>query len=116
MILELIVLKRIYVAHPYGGKPENNANAEKIINKLVDRYGSDIVFVSPLHALGHMYNKVDYLKGIEMCLALLETCHELWLCPGWEDSRGCNIEYGFAKGRGIPIYFVRATQDMEVIV
>lgn len=109
-------LKRIYIAHPYGGKAENRERVEKIIDKLIDKYGTDKVFISPLHALGYLYHKVDYVQGIRMCLALLEMCDELWLCPGWEDSRGCNIEYGFAKGMGIPVYFLKVTEGMEVVI
>ena len=30
----------------------------------------------------------------------------LWLAGEWRDSRGCNMEYGFAKAKGIPIKFI----------
>jgi|LSQX01.2.fsa_nt_gb hypothetical protein len=61
---------------------------------------------SPLHATGFLYNDVDYIDGMEHCFEALSRCDELWLCGNWRDSRGCNMEYAFAKGKGIPIKFI----------
>ena len=33
-------------------------------------------------------------------LDLLERCDVLVQIPGWEESRGANIEYGYALGTG----------------
>ena len=49
---------------------------------------------------------VSYLEGMEHCFEALSRCDELWLCGNWQDSRGCNMEYGFAKAKGIQIEFI----------
>jgi len=95
-------MKLIYVAHPFSGKAENVEKAERILRQLMREY-PDYVFYSPLHAMGYYYHDVPYDKGMEHCLEMLRRCDELWLCEGWEDSRGCSIEYSYAKGTGIPI-------------
>jgi hypothetical protein len=92
----------VYVAHPFGGKEENVDKAQAIILDLIHKF-PDYTFYSPLHATGFFYNEVSYLDGMEHCFEMLGRCDALWLCEGWQDSRGCNMEYAYAKGKGIPI-------------
>lgn len=99
------MLRLIYLAHPFGGKQENIDKAQSIVTDLIHRM-PDHTFYSPLHSTGFYYNEVDYLAGIEHCFEVLGRCDELWLCDGWQDSRGCNMEYGFARAKGIPIKFI----------
>jgi hypothetical protein len=99
-------MKRIYVAHPYGGKPENKNKVERIVKDLA-RENPLILYISPIHATGFLYNDVDYLTGMDYCFELLSLCDELILCEGWENSRGCNMEKAFAEKHGIPIRQVR---------
>ncbi len=98
-------MRRIYVAHPYGALEENKQSVEAIIKQLIETKPKDYVFISPIHTFGFMYENVDYIQGMNWCLSLLETCDELWLCKGWENSRGCNMEYTWADGER-PIRFV----------
>lgn len=98
-------MKLIYIAHPFGGDPENVAKVEAIILDFVLKM-PDHTFYSPLHATGFLYDSLDYLDGMDHCFEALSRCDELWLCEGWQDSRGCNMEYAFAKGKGIPIKFI----------
>ena len=44
--------------------------------------------------------------GMEHCFEALSRCDELWLTGNWRESRGCNMEYGFAKAKGIPVKFI----------
>lgn len=97
--------KVIYVAHPFQGKPENVRKAEEIILKLIKLY-PDCTFFSPLHATGFYYHEKPYDEGMKDCIAILNRCDELWLCPGWEQSKGCNIEYNWCKEHGKPIKFI----------
>ena len=98
-------MKLIYIAHPFGGLKENVDRVEKIIKGLLHKH-PDCTFYSPLHATGFFYNELSYLDGMEHCFEALSRCDELWLCGNWRDSRGCNMEYGFAKGKGISVKFV----------
>ena len=99
-------MRLIYIAHPFGGNQENVEKVQSIITKLLLHKHPDCTFYSPLHATGFLYNQLTYLGGMKHCFEALGRCDELWLCEGWKDSRGCNMEYWFAKGKGIPIKFV----------
>ena len=97
--------KIIYIAHPFQGNPENVQKVEQIILQLIKLY-PDCTFYSPLHATGFYYFTKTYKEGMKDCTEMLNRCDELWLCDGWEESRGCGIEHDFAKERCIPIKFV----------
>lgn len=96
--------KVIYVAHPFQGKPENVASVEKIILELVPKY-PDYVFYSPLHATGFYYFAKTYEEGMKDCIEILSRCDELWLCKNWQSSRGCNMEFMWAKDR-MPVKYI----------
>jgi hypothetical protein len=104
--------KVIYVAHPFQGKPENVASVEKIIRKLIKLY-PDYVFFSPLHATGYYYFEKTYEEGMKDCIELLSRCDELWLCNGWEESKGCNIEYNWCKENYKPTTLVNFKIPVE---
>ena len=95
-------MRLIYLAHPYGGDEKNVEDAKQLVRRLVKEFPGR-VFLSPLQATGFYYNDIPYIQGMEHCLTMLSRCDELWLCKGWQDSKGCCMEYAFAKAKGIPI-------------
>ena len=110
-------MKKVYVAHKYGGKLENKQEAERVIQYLIKKY-RNTMFISPIHTFGFMYHDVSYERGMAWCLSLLDGCDELLLCDGWGSSRGCNMEHRFAKGNK-PIYngldeFLEGYKESEV--
>ena len=98
-------MKLIYIAHPFGGEQSNIDKAGKLIKELLHKH-PDCTFYSPLHATGLFYSQLTYLGGMEHCFEALSRCGELWLCGRWHESRGCNMEYGYAKAKEIPIKFI----------
>jgi hypothetical protein len=54
------------------------------------------------------YERIQIDKAF--CASVLfraeEGAYELWIAGEWRESRGCNMEYGFAKAKGIPVEFV----------
>ncbi len=98
-------MRRMYVAHPYMGCESNKESVEGII-RVLTKNNPETLFVSPIHALGFLYNDVEYETGMKWCIELLRMCGCLVLCPGWMHSRGCTIEHQYAIEHKIPIYFV----------
>lgn len=105
-------MKMVYVAHPFQGKPENVADAERIIIELLKR-DPLTVYLSPLHATGFYYFALSYEDGMEHCFEMLKRCDELWLCDGWETSKGCNLEVGYAEEIGMPIKYIKNDYSLE---
>lgn len=92
----------VYLAHPCGGDEKNIQDAKQMVCRLVKKFPGT-TFLSPLQTTGFLYTEIPYIVGMEMCLEMLSRCDELWLCKGWQDSKGCCMEYAFAKAKGIPI-------------
>lgn len=98
-------MKLVYLAHPYGGDEKNVTDAMQLVRRLVKNFPGR-VFLSPLQATGFYYDDIPYLIGMEHCLTMLDKADELWLCKGWQDSKGCCMEWAVAKIKGIPIFEV----------
>lgn len=97
-------MKTVYVAHPFGGLQENADHAEATLKRLYAEH-PNVLYISPIHATGFIYDENDYVNGMDYCLELLSRCDELYLCHGWETSRGCLMERSFAMGREMPIEY-----------
>ena len=88
-------MKVAYIAHPFLGKPENVKSVEDIMRKLMAKYQNYALY-SPLHSIvGILYNELSYEVGMEHCYEFLKRSDALWLCQGWQKSRGCNLECAF---------------------
>lgn len=98
-------MTKIYVAHPYNGNPQNKDKVEVIARELA-RNNPNVLHISPIHAIGYLYNDVDYMKGMEYCYELLKMCDGLLLCKGWENSRGCRLEKEYAEELGMEINYM----------
>ena len=73
----------------------------------------DCLFFHPLRACGWCYNDIPYDDGLNYCLDFLSMADEMWVCPGWEDSTGACIEFGYAKATGKDIYFADGLYSRE---
>ncbi len=55
---------------------------------------------------------IIYLSGpitgheqyMEIAFAMLEASDVIWMLPGWRDSKGACMEYGFARFCGMEIW------------
>lgn len=104
-------MRLVYLAHPYGGDEKNVEDAKQTVRRLVKQFPGK-AFLPPLQATGFLYEDVPYIDGMNMCIEILSRCDELWLCPGWQDSKGCCMEYAVARVKGIPVVEVaNPTQD-----
>ena len=102
-------MKRVYIAHPYNGELKNKDNVEKIIRKLATK-NPNVLYISPIHTIGFLYNDVTYNHGMDYCIELLSLCDELLLCQRWKTSTGCLIEKSYAEKNGIQISFYEVTK------
>ena len=86
---------RVYVAHAYGGKPENIERAKKITHDLQVK-DLENCYICPLTAFSHLgYSEIGYDNEIALCLDLLQICDRLIVAS--EVSKGVQIEIDLAK-------------------
>lgn len=108
-------MKLIYVASPYAGDIEQNVEFAKEACRFVMDEGH--AFFAP-HLLYPQLlddgNLEEREQGMEMGLAVLEKCDELW-CFGERISHGMFMEIEQAKSLGMPIHRVMPC-EMQVPV
>jgi len=97
-----MIEKLVYLCHEYGG---NSKNAEliKALHVELSLKHPEILFISPVQAVGHLYFHVPYEKGMEYCLTLLDLCDEMWTFGERSLSEGCRIEKEYCARYRIPI-------------
>lgn len=91
----------IYVAHSYGGDPENIERAKKITHDL---QVSDLenCYICPLTAFSHLeYGEIGFDEEMAICLDLLSVCDMLIVAS--EESRGVKKEIEFANLIGMEV-------------
>jgi len=96
--------KLFYIAHPYSGNIEENmASVIEKTNELLDRGFKIICPLTHSHWLD-LAKKRDPDFWYDLDIAIMEKCDGLILSPGWQESRGCILEYGYFMGQKKPVY------------
>ena len=97
----------VYISHIYQNKQENLDIVANKIRELQKEYPT-YLFISPMHMFQMLYDVVDYDKGMEFCLFMLEKCDEMWVVCSKdkaEESVGVQREIEYCKEFGIPYYY-----------
>lgn len=93
-------MKRIYISGPITGTDdymERFAYAEKVLTER-----GNMVY-NPAKVNAGMPEGTTYEEYMTVALTLLNMADTIYMLKGWEDSRGANREYGFAKGQSMEI-------------
>lgn len=92
---------RIYISGPITHKPDHREIFAATANEL-RKAGHGVVdptTFSPLvKEAGLSYDEI-----LQLDLEVLRLCDAMVQLPGWKDSLGCRMEYGFALGQGIRV-------------
>lgn len=106
--------KLVYVSGVYQGKEDNKINMECAVRYFRKYEGcSDKEYISAITAFEFLYSETEYLDGLDCCLTLLDKCDKIYMLPGWQESTGACIEFGYAKATGKEIYFADGLYDTK---
>ena len=86
---------RLYISGPITGIENYRRIFQGAKDALLVK-GYDVV--NPAELTEVIGDSFSYDEIMRMDLDLLERCDALVQLPGWEKSRGSNIEYGYALG------------------
>ena len=100
--------KRIYLAGPMSGMPDNNYPA---FNALAERLrASNFEVENP----AENPERTTWLGYMRLAVAQLATCDTVVMLPGWEQSRGAKVEYQLAAGMGLRVVDASLVRHLEI--
>lgn len=85
---------RVYISGPITGVTNYKRIFEGYKDKLVAK-GFDVI--NPAELTSVIGDSFSYDEIMDIDLDILSRCDYMIQLPGWEKSRGCNIEYGYAR-------------------
>lgn len=97
-------VKRVYVAGPMAGMPELNFPAFNKAAKSLRSFGVEVVNPAELN-VGIEGNWAACMRND---VRELVTCDTLALLPGWERSRGAQVENRLARDLGMRVVTIEA--------
>ena len=108
--------KNIFISQPMSGKSEEEilATRQKEIEKIHQLFDADGVEINIIdsyindatrkHFEEHVSDNINWdIYWLSKSLERLAMADAIWLCEGWEHSRGCNIEFACAIQYGLGI-------------
>ena len=116
--------KNIFISQPMTGKSEEEilATRQKEIEKihqLFDADGAEINIIASYiddatrkHFKEHVSDDINWdIFWLSQSLERLAMADMIWLCDGWEYSKGCNVELECATQYGLDIVY----SDLNII-
>lgn len=103
---------KVYISGPMEGVEDYLGNFREAEENLL-KLGHVVVNPARLDKVvkGYGIIREDYL---ELDLELLKWCDAIVMLDGWQQSRGCNREYGYAVGTKKQIITYNTLKEMEV--
>lgn len=90
-------MKRIYVSLPISGYDldERKLYAIWVKDLIKDKYSEPVEAITPFMVCPEADKSYSYYMGKDI-EALLE-CDVVYMCKGWQNSKGCLAEFAVAK-------------------
>ena len=94
---------KVFISQPMNGKTEEEIRVERerIIKEIKATFGDKVKILDTLFDFGNKPPLYYLAKSIEK----LSEADWAYFAPGWEEARGCKIEYECAKAYDIRIMF-----------
>lgn len=92
-------MKRLYLAGPMQGLPEHNFPAFNAEATRLRELGYTVVNPAELNEPG-----TPWVTCMRTDIRMLLLCDAIAMLPGWEKSRGANLEWMIATELGMPVY------------
>ena len=92
---------RIYISGRISGNENAGSEFTWACRKVRETYPDADIFnpMGKSRELGEGLH-FSYDEYLRIDMAFLELCDAVAMIPGWEASRGANMEYGYAVGTG----------------
>lgn len=93
---------KIYISGAITNNPDYKEDFERAEDYLQREYPSADI-INPALVNSFLPKSTTYEEYMKMCFCMLDMCDCVYFINGWEDSKGCLMEYGFSIKKGIDI-------------
>ena len=110
--------KNVFISQPMTGKSEEEilATRQKAIDKIHQLFDADGVEINIIasyiddatrkHFKEHVSDDINWdIFWLSQSLERLAMADMIWLCDGWEYSKGCNVELECAIQYGLVVVY-----------
>lgn len=94
-------MSRVYISGPINGVEGYRDNFKAAEKYLLDE-GHEVI--NPV-AVSAILPELEYEQLMAIDLMLVAMCESIYMMKGWENSLGCNREYGYAIARCMNLIF-----------
>lgn len=102
---------KVYISIPITGHDEQKQREKADLTKaMLSRAGHKVVSPFDIPCVKHEPEWIDYICTD---LRVLHDCDAIYLCDGWQFSRGCRIEANFAKEFDKHIMFEKQPEELS---
>lgn len=93
-------MKKLFISQPMKGKTDEEIMAERelAVRKAKEQVGEDVEVIDSF--FGHC--NFSPLECLGKSLELMALADIAYFAKGWEEARGCKIEWACAEAYGIP--------------
>ena len=95
-------LKKVYISGPITGTKDYLEKFEDIETALVLVH-QGVEVINPAKVNSNLPESTTWEEYMRMSLCMLSMCDGIYMMEGWQQSRGANLEYAYAKGMGIMV-------------
>lgn len=95
-------LKKVYISGPITGTKDYLEKFEDIETALVLVH-QGVEVINPAKVNANLPESTTWEEYMRMSLCMLSMCDGIYMMEGWQQSRGANLEYAYAKGMGITV-------------
>lgn len=110
-----MILRRIFVSHPYHSNPKRNKEAIVDIFLRLVKFG--VMPISPIHMFSPLNDNDPEQRelGLKFCEELVPMCDAVFFFDEWTKSEDCQREFTAAKANHIPTYEIIGWRDGKPI-
>ena len=70
--------------------------------------------INPARVNAQLPEGLEHREYMLTSIAMLEMCDVIFLMDGWEKSKGCSIEFEYARNNGITMLFENGRSGISV--
>lgn len=103
---------KVYISGPITGV---KGYMKRFADAEADIAAAGYTPINPAKVNAMLPPELTHADYMATSIAMLSICDVIYMLPGWQESRGCSIEFEYAYSNGITICFARQ-QDKEALI